>query len=83
MKVGLILSHCHNNEGMINIGKNNMENSNKESLRGAYLPPEEVAHFDHALKKLEKATLTLQMVANGMKPAEAWGTEKQSSPYKK
>jgi hypothetical protein len=60
-----------------------MENLNKESFRGAYLPSEEVAHFDRALNKLEKATQALQMVASRMKPAEEWGNEKQDSQFKK
>jgi hypothetical protein len=46
-----------------------MEPSVKKNLPGAYLPSEEVAHFDHALDKLEKANQILQKVALGMKPA--------------
>jgi hypothetical protein len=60
-----------------------MENSHKETFKGAYLPSEDVAHFNRALNKLEKATQTLQMIASGMKPAEECRTEKQDSPYKK
>jgi hypothetical protein len=49
------------------------KHSEKRTLSSAYLPFEEVAHFDHALNTLEKARQTLQMVATGMKPTEELG----------
>jgi hypothetical protein len=49
----------------------NNENGNSQLPQGAYLASEEVALFDHALDKLEKARHILQMVASGMKPADA------------